>query len=126
MKLTKFGVIYDNWVQSNEDHVHSTPRINTLLMHMYTATYITCIILPLHVEAVTKVVDATSTPSCYSRSSCYDHCILSFVDIEAEECIKHVGDKEEEEEMEDDRGSYGAPMHGSTLTILSVLITLWT
>ena len=27
--------------------------------------------------------------------------------------------------MEDDRGSYGASMHGSTLTTMNVLITLW-
>ena len=27
--------------------------------------------------------------------------------------------------MEDQRGSYGAPMHGSTLTTSNVLITLW-
>jgi hypothetical protein len=35
----------------------------------------------------------------------------------------HVNDKEEG--MENDRGRYGATMHGSTLTTLNVLITLW-
>ena len=28
--------------------------------------------------------------------------------------------------MEEDRGNYRASMHGSTLTTLNVLITLWT
>jgi hypothetical protein len=79
----------------------------------------TCIIIPLH----TKVVDSTSTSSHCSRSSGYDRCHLPFIDVEAEEYIEHVSDKEEG--MEDNKGSYGASMHGSTLTTLNVLITLW-
>jgi hypothetical protein len=33
--------------------------------------------------------------------------------------------KRKEEGMEDDKDGYGASMHGSTLTRLNVLITLW-
>ena len=79
----------------------------------------TCIIIPLHA----KVVDPTSTPSHDSRSSSHDRCHLLFIDVEAKECIEHVSDKEEG--IEDNKGSYGASMHGSTLTTLNVLITLW-
>ena len=50
---------------------------------------------------------------------------MPFVNVEAKKCIEHVSDKEDEG-MEDDRGSYGALMYGSTLTTLNVLITLWT
>jgi hypothetical protein len=45
------------------------------------------------------------------------------VDIEAEEYIEHVSDKEKEKELEDDRRSYITSMHCSTL---NVFITLWT
>ena len=81
------------------------------------------IILPLHAKAVTKVVATISTPSHHSNSLGNDHHIMPFVDVEVEECIEHVSDKKEEEGMEDDRRSYGASMHGSTL---NVLISLWT
>ena len=60
------------------------------------------------------VVDPTSTSSYCSRLLGCDHRIVSFVDIEAKECIKHVSDKEEG--LEDNRGGYGASMHSSTLT----------
>ena len=63
-------------------------------------------------------------PHC-SRLLDYDCCILPFVNVVAKKCIEHVSDKEDEG-MEDDRGSYGALMYGSTLTTLNVLITLWT
>ena len=85
----------------------------------------TCIIDPLHAKAVTKVVDPTSTPSHCSRLLGYDHRIMPFINVEAKECIEYVSDKEEEG-LEDDRGSNGALMHGSTLTKLNVLISLWT
>ena len=68
-------------------------------------------------------MDPISTRSHCSRSSIYDHCIPASVDVDAKECIEHVKDKEEG--MDDDRGSYGAPMHGFTLTTLNVLVTLW-
>lgn len=42
------------------------------------------------------------------------------------EGIEHVSDKEEEEGMEDNKGSSGASMHSSILTTLNVLITMWT
>ena len=58
-----------------------------------------CIIIPLHANVVTKVVDTTSTPSHHSRQSSYDHRILPSVDVEVEECIKHVSDKKEKEGM---------------------------
>ena len=74
----------------------------------------TCIIIPLHAKAVRKVVNPTSTSSHCSRSSYHDLCILPFVDVEAKKCIERVSDKEEEG-MDNDRGSYGASMHGSTL-----------
>ena len=77
----------------------------------------------LHAKVVTKVVDPISTRSHCSRSSIYDHCIPPFIDVDAEECIEHVKDKEEG--LDDDRGSYRASMHGFTLTTLNVLITLW-
>ena len=64
----------------------------------------TCIIIPLHAKVVTKVVDPTSTPSPYNRSSCSDCHILPFVDIKVKESIEHVSDKEEGEGMEDDKG----------------------
>ena len=48
---------------------------------------------------------------------------MPFVYVKAKECIEHVSDKEEEG-MEDDKASYKASMHGSTLTTLNVLITL--
>ena len=48
---------------------------------------------------------------------------LTFVGVKGKECIEHVSDKEKK--MEDNRGSYGASMHGFTLTILNVLIVLW-
>jgi hypothetical protein len=35
--MTKNGVMYNNWVHSNQDHAH-----NTLLTHMYTTTPISC------------------------------------------------------------------------------------
>ena len=54
----------------------------------------TCIIIPLHAKVVTKVVNPTSTPSHCSRLSCYDRCIMAFVN--AKGCIEHVSDKEEE------------------------------
>ena len=60
-----------------------------------------------------------------SRLLDYDCCILPFAKVEAKKCIEHVSDKEVER-IKDDRGSYGASMHGSTLTTLNVLITLWT
>ena len=44
---------------------------------------------------------------------------LLFVDVKAKECVEHVSDKEEV--MEVDR-----TMHGSTMTTLHVLVTLWT
>ena len=67
---------------------------------------------------------ATSTLSHHNRLSGYDPCILPFIDVEAEECTKYVSVlvTKEKEGMEDDKGSYGASMHGSTL---NVLITLW-
>jgi hypothetical protein len=83
----------------------------------------TCKFIPLHAYAVTNVVDPTSTSSHCSRLSSYDRHILSFVDVKAKECIEHVSDKEEDE-MQDDRGSYGAFMHRS-INPLYVLITLW-
>ena len=42
----------------------------------------TCIIIPLHAKALTKVVGPTSTPSHCSRLSGYDRHILPFVDVE--------------------------------------------
>ena len=76
-----------------------------------------CIIIPLQ----SKVVDPTSTPSCYSRLSCYNRRILPFLNVKVKEGIEHVSHKEEEEEgMEVDRGTYGAFMHGSTMTTLNV------
>ena len=48
---------------------------------------------------------ATSTPSHHNNSSSYDCHILSFVDVEEEDYIEHVSDKEEDEGMEDDRSS---------------------
>ena len=81
-----------------------------------------CIIVPLQ----SKVVDPTSTPSHYNKLSGYNHHILPFVDVMVKEGVEHVSHKEEEEGMKDDRGSYKASMHGSTLTTLNVLITLWT
>ena len=48
---------------------------------------------------------------------------MPFVNVESKECIEHVSDTKEEEGMEDNKGSYGASMHGSTLTALNVLIT---
>ena len=83
----------------------------------------TCIIIPVHAKAITKVVNPTSTPSHSRRSSGYNRCILPSIDVEARECIEHVRDKEEG--MEDNRGSYGASMHGSTLIAFNVFITLW-
>ena len=65
-------------------------------------------------------------PSHYSRSSGHDCCILPFIDVKVKEGIEHVSDKKEEGGMEDDKGSYKTSMHGSTLTTLNVLITLWT
>ena len=82
-------------------------------------------IIPLHAKAVTKVVDPTSFSSHFKRSSGYDCRILPFVDVHAKEYIEYVTDKEEEE-IEDDNNTYGASMCGSTLTILNVVITLWT
>ena len=55
-----------------------------------------------------------------------DRRILPFVDIKAKVGIKHISDKEEDEGIKDDKGSYEASIHGSTLTTLNVLITLWT
>ena len=55
----------------------------------------TCIIIITHANVVTRVVYPTSTPSHCSRSSSYERHILSFVDVEAKEFIKHVSDKEE-------------------------------
>ena len=71
--------------------------------------------LPFHVKAITKVVDLTSTPSHCGRLLAYDYHIMPFVDVKVKECIKHVSDKEEDG-VDDDIGSYGASMHGSTLT----------
>jgi hypothetical protein len=76
---------------------------------------LTCIIIPSYTKAVTKVVDPTSPPSHYSRLSSNVCRILPFVDVEAKECFEHVSDKDNEE-MENDRGSYRPSMHGSTLT----------
>ena len=39
------------------------------------------------------------------------------------EGIEHVSGKEKEEGIEEDKGSYGAFMHGSTLTTLNMLLT---
>ena len=75
----------------------------------------TCIIIPLHTKAITKLVDPTSTPSHYSRLSCYDHRIMPFIDDEMKEGIEHVSDKVSENGMEDDKDSYEASMHSSTL-----------
>lgn len=79
-----------------------------------------CIILPLHAHAVTKVVAATSTPSHCSNSTGHDCHILPFIDIEAEDYIEHVIDKEEEG-TENDKSSYKASMHGFTLNALITL-----
>ena len=73
-----------------------------------------------------KVVDPTSTPSHYSRVLGCDRHIMPVVNFEVKEGIEHVCDKQEEEGMEDNKGSYGASLHGSTPTTLIVLITLWT
>ena len=81
-----------------------------------------CIIISLHVKAVTKVVDPTSTTSHCSRSLDYDRRIMPFVNVESKECIEHVSDTKEEG-MEDNKGSYGTSMHGSILIALNVLIT---
>lgn len=51
------------------------------------------ITFPLHAQAVTKVVTATSTLSHCNTSLGYDCHIVPFVDVEAEEYIKHVNDK---------------------------------
>ena len=56
----------------------------------------TCIIIPLQAKPVTKVVNPTSTPSHYSKSSSYDCHILPFVNVEVNEGIEHVNDKEGE------------------------------
>ena len=55
----------------------------------------THMIIPITVNLVTKVVDPTSTPSHYNRSSCYDRHTLPFLDVELKECIEHLSDKEE-------------------------------
>ena len=86
---------------------------------------LTCIIIPLHAKVGAKVVDPTSIPSHYSMSMGYNHRILPLLDVEVEEFIEHVNDKEEEG-MEYNRGSYGTSMHGCTLTTLNVLMALWT
>lgn len=39
MKLTKIDIMYNNWMQSNQDHALQTPKINSLLMYMYTTTH---------------------------------------------------------------------------------------
>ena len=75
-----------------------------------------CIIISLHVKAITKILDPTSTTSPCSKSLNYDRRIMSFVDVKTKECIEYISDKKEEEGMKDDRGSYGASMHGSTLS----------
>jgi hypothetical protein len=49
---------------------------------------------PLHAKAFTKVVDSTSTPSHYSRSLDYDHCIMTLVDVEVKEYIEERKEKE--------------------------------
>ena len=69
-------------------------------------------------------MDPTSTQSHYSRSVGYDHCILPFINVEVNKCIEHVSDKKEG--TEDNIGSYGASIYGSTITTLNALITLWT
>jgi hypothetical protein len=51
-------------------------------------------IYPLHAKAITKVVDSTSIPSHYSRSLDYDHCIMTFVDVEVKEYIEERKEKE--------------------------------
>ena len=61
----------------------------------------------------------TSHRSNFVSQDCH---ILPFADVEAEEHIKHVINKEEEG-IENDKNSHGASTHGS---ILNVLITLWT
>lgn len=76
----------------------------------------------LHAKSVTKVVAGMSTPSHHSNLLGYDRHVLPFIDVEGEECVEHVSDKEDEEEMEDNRRSYGASIHGVTL---NVLISLW-
>jgi hypothetical protein len=48
---------------------------------------------------------------------------MPFIDVESKKCIEHVSDTKEEEGMEDNKDSYGASMHDSTLTALNVLIT---
>ena len=86
----------------------------------------TCIIIQLHGKVVTKVVNPTSTRSHCSWLSGYDCRIMPFVDVEGQECIEHVSDKEvesmENDGMEDNRGSYRASIHGFTLTTMNVLI----
>lgn len=84
----------------------------------------TCIIIPSNAKPITKALNPTSTPSHCSWSSSCNHCILLFLDVQAKECIEHASDKEEE--IEDDRGSYGVSMHRTTITTVHVLITLWT
>ena len=49
---------------------------------------------------------------------------MPFVDVKVKECIEHVSDKEEEEEegVEDDKGSYKASIHGTTMTTSNITI----
>jgi hypothetical protein len=78
---------------------------------------------PITCKVCHKGFDPTLAPSHRSWLSSYGHCILPFIYVEANNCIEHV--REKEDEIEDDRGSYGTSMHGSTLTTMNVLITLW-
>ena len=112
-----------NMLLSNNECYHYC-RVFCVCLFVWLMSPPTCIIIPLHAKAVTKVVDTTSTPSHFSRSLGYDYCILPFIDDKAKECIKQVSDKKVG--MEDDRVSYGASTHDSILTTLNVLITLRT
>ena len=51
------------------------------------------------------------TLSHHNNSLGWDHHIMPFIDVKAEECIEHVSDKENEQ-MEDYRNSYRASIHG--------------
>ena len=51
------------------------------------------IVLLSYREVVAKVMDTTSKPLDHNRSSCYEHRILPFVDVQAEECDEFATEK---------------------------------
>ena len=51
------------------------------------------IVLPSYREVVAKVMATTSMPLDHNRLSCYEHCILPFVDVKVEECDEFASEK---------------------------------